>query len=88
MAVPGDEDDDDVARLAREMEEKYVSRGLLWLSPCLLPFSVHFQGSGSAYSKCNKRGTVDEFDKGVGYDENDSFIDNTDAVSVWLLFRW
>lgn len=76
-----------MARLAKEMEEKYVSHGLLCaISPLqlIIPF---FQGSGSAYSKCNKRGTVDEFDKGVGYDENDSFIDNTDAVTLWLLFN-
>ena len=39
------------------------------------------QGSGSAYSKgVNKRGAVEHFDKGIGYDENDSFIDTTDAV--------
>ncbi|XP_070493756.1 yemanuclein isoform X2 [Chironomus tepperi] len=48
-------DDDDVARIAREMEAKY--------------------GTGSSYSKSSRM----EFDRGVGYDDNDSFIDNTEA---------
>ncbi|CAH1726947.1 unnamed protein product [Chironomus riparius] len=48
-------DDDDVARIAREMEAKY--------------------GTGSTYSKASRM----EFDRGIGYDDNDSFIDNTEA---------
>jgi hypothetical protein len=35
------------------------------------------QGTGSSYSKA----TNIEIDRGAGYDDNDSFIDNTDAVS-------
>lgn len=42
-----------------------------------------FQGSGSAYSKgIHKRGAVEHQNKAIGYDENDSFIDNTDAVNI------
>lgn len=47
----GDEDDDEVARIAAQFEEKY--------------------GRNSAYE--------DYIDKGEGYDENDSFIDNAEA---------
>lgn len=46
-----DHEDDDVARIARQFEEKY--------------------GAGSGYDAVA--------DKGAGYDENDSFIDNTEA---------
>lgn len=62
---------------------------LLWHTPLtlFLSFAEYLQGSGSAYSKStNKRGAVEHFDKGLGYDENDSFIDNTDAVRESLTF--
>ncbi|XP_037946418.1 yemanuclein-like [Teleopsis dalmanni] len=52
---PFADNDDDVARIARELELKY----------------------GNAYSKGSKKD--DHCDKGVGYDESDPFIDNTDA---------
>ncbi|XP_055627238.1 yemanuclein isoform X2 [Toxorhynchites rutilus septentrionalis] len=54
--------DDDVARIARELEKKY--------------------GSGTAYSstgKFAKPSQLDYCDRGAGYDEEDSFIDNTEA---------
>lgn len=54
--------DDDVVRIAREMEKKYGSA----------------YGSGIG-SRSNKK--RDTYDIGMGYDENDSFIDNTEAVS-------
>lgn len=55
--------DDDVIRIAREMERKY----------------------GSAYSGTGARSNRkrDTCDIGMGYDDNDSFIDNTEAVSEW-----
>lgn len=55
---PFEENDDDVSRIAKEMERKY----------------------GTAYAGKGK-GPADCFDKGAGYDENDDFIDNTEAVS-------
>lgn len=40
---------------------------------------------GSAYSGKAKAGPMaDCYDKGAGYDENDDFIDNTEAVILWL----
>lgn len=47
-----------------------------------------FQGAGSSYGKkCFKRVTVDAtVDKGAGYDENDSFIDNTEAVLIIITY--
>lgn len=56
----GGDGDDDVARIAREMEAKY--------------------GSGSSYGKSN----VKDVDRGVGYDNNDSFIDDTDAYDEFI----
>ncbi|XP_062534113.1 yemanuclein isoform X3 [Armigeres subalbatus] len=56
------DNDDDVARIARELEKKY--------------------GSGTAYSSTGKSARssqLDVFDRGAGYDEEDSFIDNTEA---------
>lgn len=56
------DNDDDVARIARELEKKY--------------------GSGTAYSSSGKSARssqLDVFDRGAGYDEEDSFIDNTEA---------
>lgn len=53
---------------------------------------IVFQGTGSSYSKASKI----EFDRGAGYDDNDSFIDNTEAVSffyqyihflLWIYFK-
>uniref|UniRef100_W8AYF3 Yemanuclein-alpha n=1 Tax=Ceratitis capitata TaxID=7213 RepID=W8AYF3_CERCA len=55
---PFNENDDDVARIARELEKKY----------------------GSAYSSGRGRSKKDDLcDIGLGYDESDSFIDNTEA---------
>jgi ubinuclein len=56
----GGGEDDDVARIAREMEAKY--------------------GSGSSYGKSS----VKDVDRGVGYDNNDSFIDDTDAYDEFI----
>lgn len=56
---PFEENDEDVIRIAKELERKYGS------------------AYGSGRSK-NKRG---DYDIGMGYDESDSFIDNTEAVS-------
>ncbi|XP_001661544.2 yemanuclein isoform X2 [Aedes aegypti] len=56
------DNDDDVARIARELEKKY--------------------GSGTAYSSSGKSARssqLDVYDRGAGYDEEDSFIDNTEA---------
>ncbi|XP_055700214.1 yemanuclein isoform X2 [Phlebotomus papatasi] len=54
------DNDDDVARIAKELEKKY--------------------GSNSGYGKKHSsKSTGDYCDKGAGYDESDSFIDNTEA---------
>ncbi|GAB0091011.1 hypothetical protein DMENIID0001_058030 [Sergentomyia squamirostris] len=55
------ENDDDVARIAKELEKKY--------------------GTNSSYGKKHSGRTASSeyCDKGAGYDENDSFIDNTEA---------
>ncbi|XP_058467296.1 yemanuclein [Malaya genurostris] len=56
------DDNDDVARIAKELEKKY--------------------GSGTAYSSSGKfarPSQLDYCDRGAGYDEEDSFIDNTEA---------
>ncbi|CAO1428673.1 unnamed protein product [Diamesa tonsa] len=57
----GDNNNSDVSRIAKELEEKY--------------------GSSSAYGKAfsSKSSKLDLYDRGAGYDENDSFIDNTEA---------
>lgn len=56
-----DDNDEDVARIAKELERKY----------------------GNAYSGSDQaiRGFTNEYNKGSGYDENDTFIDNSEAVS-------
>uniref|UniRef100_A0A182P551 Hpc2-related domain-containing protein n=1 Tax=Anopheles epiroticus TaxID=199890 RepID=A0A182P551_9DIPT len=54
--------DNDVARMARELERKY--------------------GSGSDYAtkgKSARPSKLDYYDRGAGYDEEDSFIDNSEA---------
>ncbi|KFB36934.1 AGAP002048-PA-like protein [Anopheles sinensis] len=54
--------DNDVARMARELERKY--------------------GSGTAYAgkeKFARPSKLDYYDRGAGYDEEDSFIDNSEA---------
>ncbi|XP_055380993.1 yemanuclein [Condylostylus longicornis] len=58
VSDPFEENDDDVARIAKEMEEKYGKSYV----------------SGRRKTKHN-----DLCDKGLGYDESDSFIDNTEA---------
>lgn len=60
-SAPFEENDDDVARIAKELEKKY----------------------GNAYTGCGigARSMHNAYDKGSGYDENDGFIDNTEAVS-------
>lgn len=52
--------DDEVARIARELERKYGNA-----------YAGKNCGKNSAGAAC--------YDKGTGYDESDSFIDNTDA---------
>lgn len=59
---PFADNDDDVARIAKELEAKY----------------------GNSYARGRGRRKKDEVDIGMGYDENDSFIDNTEAVSSFL----
>ncbi|KAK9695190.1 Ubinuclein conserved middle domain [Popillia japonica] len=55
---PFNDDDDDVRRIAQEMEAKY----------------------GAAGPKKRRKGRRDDYaDIGMGYDESDSFIDNTDG---------
>lgn len=61
-ADPFEDNDDDVTRIAKEMERKY----------------------GNTYSGKMKAGPMaDCYDKGAGYDENDDFIDNTEAVNIF-----
>lgn len=55
---PFEDNDDDVARIAKELERKY----------------------GNAYVSGRGKNKRDEIDIGLGYDESDSFIDNTEAV--------
>lgn len=57
---PFADNDDDVARIAKELEAKY----------------------GNSYARGRGRRKKDEVDIGMGYDENDSFIDNTEAVRM------
>ncbi|KAH8420715.1 hypothetical protein KR222_002886 [Zaprionus bogoriensis] len=60
---PFADNDDDVARIAKELEAKY----------------------GNSYARGRGRRKKDEVaDIGMGYDENDSFIDNTDAYDELL----
>ncbi|XP_075146836.1 yemanuclein [Haematobia irritans] len=54
---PFEENDDDVARIAKELERKY----------------------GNAYVSGRGKNKRDDIDIGLGYDESDSFIDNTEA---------
>ncbi|KAI8130470.1 yemanuclein [Lucilia cuprina] len=54
---PFEDNDDDVARIAKELEKKY----------------------GNAYSSGRGKNKRDDVDIGMGYDESDSFIDNTEA---------
>lgn len=45
------------------------------------------QGQNSEYAKSNsaKVNKLDTMDRGAGYDENDSFIDNTEAVCLLIM---
>ncbi|XP_065372239.1 yemanuclein [Calliphora vicina] len=54
---PFEDNDDDVARIAKELEKKY----------------------GNTYSSGRGKNKRDDVDIGMGYDESDSFIDNTEA---------
>ncbi|CAG9860847.1 unnamed protein product [Phyllotreta striolata] len=70
---PFGDNDDDVKRIAQQMEEKYVSYR-----------SSETAGSGmiggAAGAKRKRKGRKDDYaDIGMGYDESDSFIDNTDG---------
>lgn len=58
---PFGDNDDDVARIAREFERKY---------------SNAYSGRGIGPSSLHNG------NKGTGYDENDTFIDNSEAVSL------
>lgn len=87
-----DEDDEDKLRdMARRFEAKYVcmisreaKETLTLISTEFLNVDIlypAFQGTSTMGGK--KRHKYDDYvDLGAGYDENDSFIDNTDAVSV------
>lgn len=55
-------EDDEAARIAAEMERKY--------------------GNAYAGSGIGVRAMHNDYDKGSGYDENDGFIDNSEAVSI------
>lgn len=58
-----DEDDEDVRRIAQEMEAKY----------------------GGPIPKKKRKGRKDDYaDIGMGYDESDSFIDNTDGYDEMI----
>uniref|UniRef100_A0A1I8NYY7 Hpc2-related domain-containing protein n=1 Tax=Stomoxys calcitrans TaxID=35570 RepID=A0A1I8NYY7_STOCA len=59
---PFEENDDDVARIAKELERKY----------------------GNAYVSGRGKNKRDEIDIGLGYDESDSFIDNTEAYDEMI----
>uniref|UniRef100_A0A1I8MNM0 Hpc2-related domain-containing protein n=1 Tax=Musca domestica TaxID=7370 RepID=A0A1I8MNM0_MUSDO len=59
---PFEDNDDDVARIAKELERKY----------------------GNAYVSGRGKNKRDEIDIGLGYDESDSFIDNTEAYDEML----
>ncbi|RZC35480.1 UBN AB and/or HUN domain containing protein, partial [Asbolus verrucosus] len=60
-----DDDDDDVRRIARQMEEKY--------------------GTGTSLNKKKRKIRKDDYaDIGMGYDESDSFIDNTDGYDEMI----
>ncbi|XP_017771889.1 PREDICTED: ubinuclein-2 isoform X2 [Nicrophorus vespilloides] len=61
---PFDEADDDVRRIAQEMENKY--------------------GGGPSLKKKRKGRRDDYADIGMGYDESDSFIDNTDGYDEMI----
>ncbi|CAH0560484.1 unnamed protein product [Brassicogethes aeneus] len=61
----GEDDDDDVRRIARQMEEKY---------------GTAVGGACGTANKKKRKGRKDDYaDIGMGYDESDSFIDNTDG---------
>lgn len=46
-------------------------------------FYIYHQGSSSTYGRSKGRCKQDDYaDIGAGYDENDSFIDNTDGVRL------
>ncbi|XP_022905282.2 yemanuclein isoform X1 [Onthophagus taurus] len=61
---PFNEDDDDVRRIAQEMEAKY---------------------GGLSGPKKRRKGRRDDYaDIGMGYDESDSFIDNTDGYDEMI----
>lgn len=87
-----DDDEDKLRDMARRFEAKYVSETrTLTLMSVLMKFRNNsipcraFQGTSTMGKKRHKYD--DYVDLGAGYDENDSFIDNTDAVSVARIFR-
>jgi HPC2 and ubinuclein domain len=61
------------------MNENSLDAALLLRFYLLRDVFIISQGTGSAYSKASKLTTVD---RGAGYDASDSFIDDTEAVSV------
>jgi len=64
-ADPFADNDDDVARIVKELEAKY----------------------GNSYATGRGKSKKDDYvDIGMGYDESDSFIDNTDAVRIRLTY--
>lgn len=46
------------------------------------------QGTGSAYSKSSSTNKLTNVDRGAGYDISDSFIDDTEAVSLWCYLNY
>lgn len=73
---PFDENDDDVKRIARQFEEKYVSKQK---NPNRIYFK-NFTIPQGMQKPARRKGKKDDYaDIGAGYDESDSFIDNTDA---------
>jgi len=86
--TPMDIEDDDreqVEALARKFEEKYVSSHLTTVFLCYLIGQFCNQGAPTKQKKRKNKRSEDYVDLGAGYDDNDSFIDNTEVVSFFLL---
>lgn len=71
-------------RIAKGFEKKYVSSLTLNHISSLIKKKKLLQGNSSSYGK--KPTKQKECDKGAGYDESDSFIDNAEAVSSFSIY--